>query len=129
LIIVLSILILACAETQESGGDAGPWSNASVTRTKGMVHKYFSAKVNVSSNYIDKVRYNETIEGTLPPGITWNSSRGVFEGTPTLAGFYTVKVYYRDAIKGTHNDPDSANDQWYYYEFELAMYDELEDTG
>ncbi|MCA8911935.1 MAG: putative Ig domain-containing protein [Planctomycetes bacterium] len=130
-ILLFSILLLACAEPAPSGsGDGSYYANSVISREKGMVAKYFSSRVIVSSNFIDDVEFNSNVEGTLPPGVSWNADRGVFEGTPTLAGFYNVRVYYRDSVKGTTTAGDAMDDQWYYNDFELKMYDELtEETG
>ena len=37
----------------------------------------------------------------LPPGIVFNKDRGIIEGTPTKAGFYTVTTRFNDKYKGT----------------------------
>jgi hypothetical protein len=125
-ILVFSILLLACAEPSASGGGSvSYYANASISRDKGMVNKYFSSRVSVSSNFIDSLEYSASVEGTLPPGIKWNSNRGVFEGTPTQAGFYNVRIFYRDSVKGTTTAGDAMDDQWYYTDFELKMYDKL----
>ncbi|MBK8207976.1 MAG: putative Ig domain-containing protein [Planctomycetes bacterium] len=135
-IVVLSVLILACAETQET--DSGPpvvTASATISREKGMVGKYFSAKVTVHSNYITDLEYEPWYDhsgenkGKLPPGITFNTSTGMFEGTPTQAGFYTITVHYRDRSKGTHDDPDKSKNLYYYTRFELKIYDVLEEEG
>lgn len=135
-IIVLSAMILACAEPQDTGTTStGPYSYATISREKGMVNKYFSAKVTVNSNYITSLEFEPWYDhsgenkGKLPPGVTFNASTGMFEGTPTLAGFYTVEVRYRDKVKGTHDYPDPTSNMWYVTRFELKIYDVLEEEG
>ncbi|MCC7509165.1 MAG: putative Ig domain-containing protein [Planctomycetes bacterium] len=135
-IVVLSVLILACAETQEvDSGPTAPYASASISRQKGMVNKYFSAQVLVHSNYITDLEYEPWYDhsgenkGKLPPGITFNTGTGMLEGTPTQAGFYNIKIRYRDRVKRTHDDPDGAKGLWYYTQFEIKIYDVLEEEG
>lgn len=122
---MMGLLAVACA-----GGpryyDSTPsyFCSVSVTRTRGMVNKHFSAQVNYTSNYVQSPEY--LVEGTLPDGVTFDSINGVLQGTPTRAGFYSVYVMVRDRERGTHDDPQRER-RWYYALVELAMYDRLEE--
>lgn len=121
--------ILGCAafDGTPTAGPTAPsfYANLTISRTKGMVNKHFSTRCKLSSNYIDSVEY--MIKSDLPPGVSFDTTNGTFGGVPTLAGFWTIKIWYRDRIKGTSDHPNLGDDYWYTETFELAMYDKLID--
>jgi len=94
-------------------------TNCNLSRLKGQTHKYFSSRIIVTSNFITDLQVVK-VEG-LPPGVILNKSRETIEGTPTKAGFYNIKVWYKDRYKGTHSNPTYN----YIKHAEIAIYDEL----
>ena len=98
-------------------------TSCSLSRTKGQTYKYFSARIIVTGNFIKDLQI-VGVEG-LPPGITFNASRNVIEGTPSSAGFWSVKIKYRDRYKGVYS-ADGHKATWHYYKnFEISIYDKL----
>jgi hypothetical protein len=45
-----------------------------------------------------------TTVGTLPEGLSLNSSTGVISGTPTTSGYYAIAVTVTDSLEGTSSD-------------------------
>ncbi|OFR37337.1 putative Ig domain-containing protein [Corynebacterium sp. HMSC077D03] len=45
---------------------------------------------------VDDPKASVTVEGDIPPGMTWNEQNGALEGTPTEPGIYTVAVSATD---------------------------------
>ena len=98
-------------------------TNCSLSRTKGQTHKYFSARIIVTGSFIRDLQVI-SVEG-LPPGIKFNATRNVIEGTPSSAGFWSIKVKYRDRNKGVYS-ADGHKATWHYYKnFEISIYDKL----
>jgi hypothetical protein len=122
--IAIPALLLAACEFEGVREDPVWTANITVSRERGMVNKYFSAQVSTYSNYVKTVEY--MITGTLPPGISFDASTGMLQGTPTQAGFYTIKIWARDRDRGTHDDPDKTGNRWYTRQIELKMFDKLE---
>jgi hypothetical protein len=48
--------------------------------------------------------YTWSATGTLPDGLSLNSSTGVISGTPTASGYYVVGVTVTDSLGGTSSD-------------------------
>ncbi len=68
--------------------------------------------------------------GPLPPGLALNRFTGEVSGTPTEAGFWTVRFNVRDKTHGIDSDPrpwseDALTYNWYYEDIELRIYDKL----
>lgn len=122
-IVILSIMILGCAMFDEADGGGGTtWStNAYISSSKAVVNEWYSGDVTVYSNYVETVEYHSGVDGTIPPGLTWDPYTGVFSGTPTELGIYNVTVYYRDANKGTHAFPNLEDNKWYTTPFEIEV--------
>ena len=125
-ILLFAAICLGCAGMESKGGGGGyqPYCNVSLSRNKGMVNKHFSARIQYSSNFVNDPEY--IISGTLPPGLTFDSSTGIIDGTPTTAGFWQIQARVRDRVKGTHGQP--PGEKWSYYDdVELGIYDKLVD--
>jgi hypothetical protein len=130
-IVVLTAMILACASTDDNGGGDGENTYATISKTKAVLNEWFSAQVSVYSNYVDTVEYHPTAEGSLPPGVYWDYTTSTFSGTPTQTGIYNVKVLYRDIAKGTSDNPNLADNMWYFFhiEFEVSRFQQPEGSG
>jgi hypothetical protein len=124
-IVGTAVVAFGCVEgTVSNDAPPGPYCRIYISRTKGMVHKHFSARITYSSNYVRDPEYG--YRGTLPPGLSLDADTGSIAGIPTLAGFWNVRLYVRDRNRGTH-DEKPGEKWWYYLDTELAMYDKLEE--
>jgi hypothetical protein len=121
-IVVLTAMLLACADTPDTpGGSYDPDNTyATISRSKAVLNQWFSAKVSVYSNYVQTVEYHASVDGSLPPGICWDGY-GTFSGTPTQTGLFTMGIWYRDVNKGTYSYPNLADNKWYYKSIELEV--------
>lgn len=128
-IIVLTAMILACAEDQEYHDDPDNTS-ASLSDSKAVLNQWYEGSVSSYSNYIDTVEFSANVEGTLPPGISWSNYPAKFSGYPTTEGVYNVTVYFRDPAKGTYAHPNLADDMWYTqtFQIEVSRFDQPEYT-
>jgi len=96
--------------------------NLYLSRLRGQTHKYFSSRITVSGNYITNLEVIDAIG--LPKGITLNKSRGILEGTPTQAGFFSVRIKFRDRVKGAGRFGKTGH---YYEDYEIKIFDKLSD--
>jgi hypothetical protein len=119
-IVVLTAMILACAETQVVPDDPDNTS-ASLSDSKAVLNQWYEGTVTSYSNYIDTVEFHANVVGNLPPGITWSTNPAKFSGYPTTEGVYSVTVYFRDPAKGTYEHPSLADDMWYTHTFEIEV--------
>ena len=70
-------------------------SPTTASATVGVLFTYQISATNNPSNYFVTVASNQGTEppqSSLPPGLTYNTASGLFSGTPTAAGTYTVQV-------------------------------------
>jgi len=125
-IVLTALVSFGCVEGIVQNDPApGPYCNIFLSREKGMVNKYFSSRLTYSSNFVSTPEYG--FNGTLPSGLSLDSNTGQISGVPTLAGFYSVRFYVRDRNRGTHDQP-AGEKWWYYHDYELKLYDKMEDT-
>lgn len=101
------------------------YCNINLSRTKGQIHKHFSSSITYSSNFVSDPEYYVWSTTPLPPGLSLNTSSGIISGTPSQAGFWSVKVGVRDRTRGTHGQP--VGERWYYNQtYEIKIFDKLE---
>ena len=111
-LLVIAVALMGCMTRPYRSSTRGPSTHVTVRTPVGQVGHHYSTRITYRSNFIRKPQYGAW--GTLPPGLSFDSSWGQIKGTPTKPGIWTVKVGVRDRVKGTHDQP--AGQQFYYIE-------------
>ncbi len=77
-----------------------------VAATTGTVGTAYSSNVTVSGG---TAPYTFVVNGSLPPGLTLNSTSGAITGTPTTAGPFSFSVTVTDSTPGVHATATTGN--------------------
>jgi hypothetical protein len=141
----LFVMSLACAGPEPAPeSSSSPGDFVSLSETRGVRDRHFSARIDVTRNYVQDPVY--CVVGTLPAGVALVgafdsgvvegrpmafSNTGLLEGTPRESGIYTLRLRVTDRHKGTHDDPTPfeghGSCRWYFEDVTIRIYDRLED--
>lgn len=130
--VALAAALVSTAGCATSAGpppeDTGPKpyvNRIELSRTMGEVGRPFEADIAIHSRHLLETEYDLS---SLPPGLSYDVEKNAIVGVPERAGFFNVTVAVRKARgKGVHfNTVEGA---WFTEEFELAIYQPVEDTA
>ncbi|CAG0995123.1 hypothetical protein PLCT2_02704 [Planctomycetaceae bacterium] len=123
-VVLLAVMTMACAETQETHNTYTPVATSSLSRYDGLAYGHFSARVNAFIPNTADADLKIWVEG-LPSGFTYNESSRNIEGDDPGAGVWNIKVCYTDRNKGVDGDLS----RYYYGNFELRFFTKLEENA
>ena len=122
---VLTLMIMACANTPSTPPPPSNYVYVTLSRTKGLANSHFYTKVNFSSDYITDPVW--AIEG-LPAGLTFNERNLAIEGEGPGPGIWNFKISVYDRTKGIPSEPapqTPAGSRVNYWNFEIRFFTEL----
>jgi hypothetical protein len=94
LLLVITLITISCGTVAQASGRSSGGLVLSGSLPPGAVNQSYNAVLSVSGG---NSPYQFSVQsGTLPPGLTLNSTTGSFTGQPTTAGNYTFVVAVTD---------------------------------